>query len=52
VLSLLGDLVRDTGTTLLVATHDPEVLPRADRVLHLHGGTLHEEVPEYIGASQ
>ncbi|MFB6273674.1 MAG: ABC transporter ATP-binding protein [Salinibacter sp.] len=51
VLSLLGDLVRDTDTTLLVATHDPEVLPRADRVLHLRGGTLHEEVPEYIAPS-
>jgi len=48
VLSLLGDLVRDTGTTLLVATHDPEVLPRADRVLHLHGGVLHDEVPDYV----
>ena len=52
VLTLLGDLVEDTGTTLLVATHDPEVLPRADRVLHLHGGSLHEEIPEYVGASR
>ena len=52
VLTLLGDLVRDTDTTLLVATHDPEVLPRADRVLHLHGGTLRDEVPEYVGASR
>lgn len=52
VLTLLGDLVRDTGTTLLVATHDPEALPRADRVLHLHGGTLHEEVPDYVRASR
>jgi len=48
VLTLLGDLVEDTGTTLLVATHDPEVLPRADRVLHLHGGTVHDEVPDYV----
>ncbi|PSQ69892.1 MAG: ABC transporter ATP-binding protein [Bacteroidetes bacterium QH_1_64_81] len=52
LLTLLGDLVRDTDTTLLVATHDPEVLPRADRVLHLHGGTLRDEVPEYVGASR
>jgi len=52
VLSLLGDLVQDTDTTLLVATHDPEVLPRADRVLHLRGGTLREEVPEYVVPSQ
>lgn len=52
VLSMLDTLVRDTGTTLLVATHDPEVLPRADRVLHLYGGTLHDEIPEYIGSSR
>jgi len=52
VLTLLSDLVTDTGTTLLVATHDPEVLPRADRVLHLHGGTLHDEVPDYIGTNR
>lgn len=52
VLSLLGDLVRDTGTTLLVATHDPEVLPRADRVLHLHGGTLRDEVPDYVATNR
>lgn len=48
VLTLLSDLVADNDTTLLVATHDPEVLPRADRVLHLHGGSLREEVPEYL----
>ncbi len=52
VLSLLGSLVQDTDTTLLVATHDPEVLPRADRVLHLRGGVLRDEVPEYIGTSR
>ena len=48
VLSLLYDLVRDTGTTLLVATHDPEALDRADRILHLRGGVLHEEVPDFV----
>jgi len=52
VLTLLSDLVTDTGTTLLVATHDPEVLPRADRVLHLHGGTLHDEIPDYVRADR
>ena len=48
VLSLLYDLVRDTGTTLLVATHDREALDRADRTLHLKGGVLHEEVPDFV----
>jgi putative ABC transport system ATP-binding protein len=48
VLALLYDLVRDTDTTLLVATHDREALDRADRVLHLRGGVLHEEVPDFL----
>jgi putative ABC transport system ATP-binding protein len=52
VLTLLSTLVRDTGTTLLVATHDPDVLPRADRVLHLQGGTLRDEIPEYVGTTR
>jgi putative ABC transport system ATP-binding protein len=50
VLALLYDLVRDTGTTLLVATHDREALDRADRVLHLKGGGLHEEVPDFVSS--
>ncbi|MEF8795945.1 MAG: ABC transporter ATP-binding protein [Salinivenus sp.] len=48
VLALLYDLVRDTDTTLLVATHDREALDRADRLLHLRGGVLHEEVPDFL----
>ena len=48
VLALLDDLVRETGTTLLVATHDREALDRADRVLHLRGGALHEELPNFL----
>jgi putative ABC transport system ATP-binding protein len=51
VLTLLDDLVRETGTTLFVATHDREALDRADRVLHLRGGTLHEEVPDFLTAA-
>jgi putative ABC transport system ATP-binding protein len=51
VLSLLDDLVRETGTTLLVATHDREALDRADRVLHLRGGVLHEEIPDFLTAT-
>jgi putative ABC transport system ATP-binding protein len=48
VLALLYDLVRDTDTTLLVATHDREALDRANRVLHLRGGVLHEEIPDFL----
>lgn len=51
VLTLLADLVSETETTLLVATHDHAALDRADRVLHLLGGTLHEGVPDFVHSS-
>lgn len=47
VLDILTGLVQKTGTTLLVATHDRMLLDRADRVLHLHNGALHDGVPDY-----
>ena len=43
VLDVLAELAGVSETTLLVATHDRSVLPRADRVLRMEGGTLREE---------
>ena len=40
VLNLLLELTRDSGKTLFMATHAPEVAQRADRVLHLLHGKL------------
>jgi putative ABC transport system ATP-binding protein len=48
VLALLNELVSETGTTLLIATHDREALDRADRTLHLRGGILHEGEPSFL----
>jgi len=42
VLDLLEELVRKSGTTLLLVTHAPEVASRADRILTLRGGKLVE----------
>jgi putative ABC transport system ATP-binding protein len=39
---LLFALNRDTGTTLVLVTHDQEFAARCDRVLKLHEGRLHE----------
>ncbi len=36
VISLLGDLVRDQATTMLIVTHNRAVAAAADRVLQLH----------------
>jgi putative ABC transport system ATP-binding protein len=40
VLALLLELTRDAGRTLLMATHNPDIAPKADRVLQLHDGAL------------
>jgi len=48
VLALLSTLVRETDTTLLVATHDRDALERADRVLHLQGGVIEDELPDFL----
>jgi putative ABC transport system ATP-binding protein len=40
VLDLMGRVQRETGTTLVVVTHDPEVAARAGRRLHLVDGRL------------
>jgi putative ABC transport system ATP-binding protein len=41
VLSLLSDLIREQGLSLLIATHSADVAAFADRVLSLHDGVLH-----------
>jgi putative ABC transport system ATP-binding protein len=40
VMDLLHGLTRQTGAGAVVATHDPGVVARADRVLDLHDGHL------------
>ena len=44
VLALLDSLVRDSGSTMLVATHSVQVASHCDRVLELHNGRLEESV--------
>jgi putative ABC transport system ATP-binding protein len=42
VMSLLEALVREQGTTMIVATHDRDIIPRADRVVLLKSGRLED----------
>lgn len=41
IIELLFGLNRDSGTTLLLVTHDPELAARCDRSLRLGDGRLH-----------
>lgn len=41
VLDLLLDLTRKAGKTLIMATHNPEIVPLADRVARIQDGELH-----------
>jgi len=40
IMALIASLVHERGTAAVVATHDPAMLARADRVLQLHDGRL------------
>jgi putative ABC transport system ATP-binding protein len=41
IMALIARVVHERGTAAVVATHDPAMLARADRVLELHDGALH-----------
>ncbi len=43
IMELLFDLNRDSGTTLVLVTHDNELAMRCDRTLKLHDGSLHDQ---------
>ncbi len=43
VLNLLLELTRSADKTLIMATHNPEVVPLADRVFSIHDGRLTRE---------
>jgi putative ABC transport system ATP-binding protein len=42
VVSLLHELTRARGATVILATHDPEIVSRSDRLLRLRDGLLSE----------
>lgn len=43
IMSLLLELNRTNGTTLLIVTHDPDVAAVAERIIYLHDGSIANE---------
>ncbi len=46
VLRMIGELRAATGTTFVIATHDPSVAAAADRAIHIIDGRIVREDPE------
>ncbi len=42
VLQILQDMSREKGTTVVIVTHNAAIAPIADRVIHMHDGTVKE----------
>ncbi len=40
IIDLMHDICRNEGTTFIFSTHDPKVMQRADRVIHLEDGII------------
>lgn len=45
ILNLMKRINRKYGTTFIYSTHDPAIMEKADRVIHLRDGELYEEPP-------
>ena len=47
-MNLLQRLIHDAHRTMLIATHDRDILELADRVLVLRDGTLEAHTPDEV----
>ncbi|GAA3628344.1 ABC transporter ATP-binding protein [Microbacterium awajiense] len=45
MIELIGSIAHDDGLAVLLSTHDPSIVERADRVLELHDGVLRAATP-------
>jgi putative ABC transport system ATP-binding protein len=45
VMKLLAEVARERGHAVLIVTHDPRLLPFADRVVHIEDGRIVDQQP-------
>ncbi len=50
IIELIFELNRERGTTLILVTHDDALASRCDRVLHMQGGVLSEDLGARVEA--
>ena len=46
IMDLLLNLNKESGTTLIIITHDPKIADQAERIIRLHDGQVLEEATE------
>ncbi len=49
IMALLSQIAKDPARAVLVVTHDPRILPFADRIVHLEDGRILEEERNKVG---
>ena len=50
IMSLLAKIAKDPSRTVLIVTHDPRVLPFADRVVNIEDGRLVDKKQDGVDA--
>ena len=51
-MKILAEIARERGHAVLIVTHDPRLLPFADRVVHIEDGRITGEGPGGIRLSK
>jgi putative ABC transport system ATP-binding protein len=45
IMKILGQIARDPDRAVLVVTHDPRIVPFADRIIHIEDGCIDADAP-------
>jgi putative ABC transport system ATP-binding protein len=48
IMTMLAEIAKDPARGVLVVTHDPRILPFADRIIHIEDGRIRTEAFQEI----